>query len=116
MGNYYQLLHQRNVLKKQLHLLKNRHQFELSKLEKKIRKLQQIIKNLQDENHYFQKYKGEKKKNFNLIHEKWILTSILKQFKHIAISNETIETLKEKAKETHLKQYGFYDESWRIEI
>jgi hypothetical protein len=108
MGDYYEVLNQRNRLQKQLNNLKEQHK-------QKINKLYERIEQLQDQNHYYKKYIRAKREKERLYHEKWILTEMLKQFKSIIINNETIQTLLTKAEKHHEQKFGFNKE-WRIEI
>jgi hypothetical protein len=108
MGDYYEILNQRNKLQKQLKNVKQQYK-------QKINKLYNRIEQLQDQNHYYKKYKKMKAEKERLYHEKWILTEMLKQFKAIIINNETIETLQVKAEKHHEQKFGF-NKQWRIEI
>jgi len=113
MATFYELLNQRNKLQKRITQLKNQFSQERKSLNKRITRLENKIELIQQQNHYYEKYKTLLEENDDLKHEKWLLKYMLEQFRHLVISNETLETLKKKAEDKHLEKFGEFKLKWR---
>lgn len=109
---FYELLNQRNKLQKQIKVLKFFHKQKVKRLDKKINKLKEKIREIQKEDHYFKKFVEASEKAEDLRHRNWLLKNILRRFRPLVLSNETIKTLEKKAKEDHLKEFHFYNLKW----